>query len=134
MVCLILQAAGGALSTASAGTSQLGVNLALVGLSLQVAVMCAFCGFFADYLLRYFRSSLHRSGASMSAIFGLRLKLFFGFMVTAVVLILARCAYRLAELHEGYKGGLIKNETLFIALEGVLVASLLYPESIRAEL
>lgn len=81
--------------------------------------MCGFCGFFADYLIRYFRSSLHRSRTDINAIFGLRLKLFFGFIVTAVILILARCAYRLAELHEGYKGSMIKNEPLFIVLEGV---------------
>lgn len=48
-----------------------------------------------------------------------RLKLFFGFMVLAVVLTLARCVYRLAELHAGYRGGLIREEALFIALEGV---------------
>jgi hypothetical protein len=45
--------------------------------------------------------------------------MFFGFMVTAVVITLARCAYRLAELHEGYEGEMVGDEGLFIALEGV---------------
>lgn len=113
MVCLIFQAAGGALATASAGTSEAGINLALVGLSLQVVVMVAFCGFFADYLVRYSRSG------SSNAKFDLRCKLFFGFMALAIVLILTRCVYRLVELREGYSGDLVKDEALFIGLEGV---------------
>lgn len=114
MVCLVFQAVGGALATASAGTSQAGATLALVGLGLQVAVMVVFCGFFADYLVRYFRYG-------PPAKFGRRCKLFFVFMALAVVLILTRCTYRLVELRDGYRGSLIRDEYLFIALEGVCV-------------
>jgi len=112
--CLCLQAAGGALSTTSSGTSKLGVNLALAGLSLQVAVIVVFCGFFGDYMVRYFRSGL-------AAAFGLRMKVFFAALSTAILLILARCSYRCYELNEGYSGELIRDEGLFIALEGVLI-------------
>lgn len=112
MVCLIFQAVGGALATVSAGTSQIGIDMALVGLSLQVVVMVAFCSFFGDYLFRYFRrGSTHK--------FGTRCKLFFAFMALAVLLILIRCAYRLVELRDGYRGDLIGDEPLFIGLEGV---------------
>jgi len=45
-----------------------------------------------------------------------RLKLYFGFMVLAILLTLARCSYRLAELHEGYRGGLVRDEGLFIGV------------------
>jgi len=48
-----------------------------------------------------------------------RVKVFFGFMVAAVLLTLVRCAYRLVELREGYQGHLIHEEGLFIGLEGV---------------
>lgn len=112
VVCLIFQAVGGALSTASAGSSQIGVDMALVGLSLQVVVMVAFCAFFADYLIRYFR-------AGSTERFGTRAKLFFGFMALAIVLILVRCSYRLVELRNGYRGELIRDEPIFIGLEGV---------------
>jgi hypothetical protein len=112
LVCLVLQAAGGALSTSSSGKSQTGVNLALVGLALQVLVLVVFCGFFGDYLWRYFRSGLATS-------LTLRMRLFFGFLASAVLLILIRCSYRLAELHEGYSGHLFRDEGLFIGLEGV---------------
>jgi phosphatidylglycerophosphate synthase len=91
--------------------------MALVGLSLQVVTMVAFCGFFADYLIRYFRSDIYRSG--LYTRMGKRPKLFFSFLALAISLILARCAYRLAELHDGYRGRLIHDEPLFIGLEGV---------------
>ncbi|KAI0385579.1 RTA1 like protein-domain-containing protein [Hypomontagnella monticulosa] len=129
IICLIFQAAGGGLSTASSGTSQIGVDMALVGLSLQVASMVIFCGFFADYLTRYFNSVAYKAntGRLVNGVkFGTRLKLFYSFMTLAIALILARCAYRLVELREGYRGSLIHNEPLFIGLEGVLVIVAVY--------
>lgn len=119
LLSLVLQAAGGGLSTSTSGKSQVGVDLALVGLSFQVFTMALFCGFFADYLMRYFRSAIWRNNRNTLGDSAARLKLFFGFMVLAILLILARCAYRLAELHAGYRGDLIREEGLFIGLEGV---------------
>ncbi|SPQ24693.1 6e80bec3-ca3f-4ba2-afb5-8579566786a1 [Thermothielavioides terrestris] len=63
LVSLALQAAGGGLSTSSSGSSQVGVDLALVGLGLQVFTMLLFCGLFADYLIRYARSRGRRGDA-----------------------------------------------------------------------
>lgn len=135
MVCLVFQAAGGALSTASSGSSVVGVDLALAGLSLQVIAMAAFSAVFGDYLLRYVRfekkkeqkESRHVEAAGAGAggrdafvsRFTPRMKAFFGFMAAAVLLILTRCAYRVAELHQGYSGTLIREQSLFIGLEGV---------------
>jgi hypothetical protein len=100
----------------------------------EVFTIVLFCAFFADYLIRYFRSGhwqrlgntdTHSSDEDPAAsTMGMvhsatRLKLFFGFMVLAVILTLVRCAYRLAELHEGYAGELVRDEALFIGLEGV---------------
>lgn len=132
LVCLVFQSAGGALSTASAGASQVGVDLALVGLSLQVVAMTAFGSLFVDFLVRYFRSDTYReakkrqqsqsagdAGAGLGNYRQMRLRLFFAGMGTAFVLILTRCCYRLAELRNGYRGKLIRDEPLFIGLEGV---------------
>lgn len=113
LVCLVLQAAGGALSTVSSGSSQTGVDVALAGLSFQVAILVVFCCLFADYLIRYFRSG---SAGSVT----MRMRIFFGFLSTAIVLILGRCAYRCYELSQGYSDSdLITDEGLFIGLEGV---------------
>lgn len=124
---LVFQAAGGALSTSTKGNSQLGINLSLIGLSFQVLTLIIFCAFFGDYLLRYFRSGFWRQRAAVyraSDKGGLltqanRLMLFFGFMGVAILLTLTRCAYRLAELHEGYRGTLVRDEPLFVGFEGV---------------
>ncbi|KAM7207401.1 sphingoid long-chain base transporter RSB1 [Naviculisporaceae sp. PSN 640] len=126
---LAVQAAGGALSTSTSGQSQTGVDLALVGLSFQVFTIILFCGFFGDFLVRYFRSADWKErlkNASTEGFTTTRLKLYFGFMVLAVLLILARCSYRLAELHEGYTGEILRDEGLFIALEGVMVLASVY--------
>ncbi|KAF5654147.1 phospholipid-translocating ATPase [Fusarium sp. NRRL 25303] len=116
VVCLVLQAAGGALSTVSQGSSQTGIDIALAGLSLQVVILVLFCALLGDYLWRYFRSG------NASAM-GNRMRIFFGFLSAAVILILARCAFRCYELSKGYRNSdLITDEGLFIGLEGVLIA------------
>ncbi|KAJ0346077.1 hypothetical protein COL154_008754 [Colletotrichum chrysophilum] len=113
--CLVIQAAGGAISTDSKGDSDLGVNLAMGGLVIQVVVIVVFCAVFADYMIRYTRSSYTRKLAQ-------REKIFFGFLALAVALILARCSYRVDELSEGYSNSTkVTDEGLFIGLEGVLI-------------
>ncbi|KAG5976135.1 hypothetical protein E4U55_007486 [Claviceps digitariae] len=114
VVCLALQAAGGAMSTTSTGDDRSGVNISMAGLALQVIVLTAFAGCFADYMIRYVRSDKARK-------FDWRLRSFFGGLVTSTLLILARCAYRVAELKDGYDGHLIREEAPFIVLEGVLI-------------
>lgn len=107
------------MSTTSSGASQTGVDLALAGLVLQVVFMLIFCILFADYLIRYARFSKTSAVGGGGPKFTRRLWVFFSFTGTATLLILARCAYRLAELHEGYGGELVRDEALFIGLEGV---------------
>ncbi|KAK7725843.1 hypothetical protein SLS63_007835 [Diaporthe eres] len=121
LICLVIQAAGGAMSTTSSGASQTGVDLALAGLVLQVVFMLVFCALFADYLIRYHRFSKTSAVGGGGPKFTRRLAVFFGFTATATLLILVRCAYRLAELHEGYGGDLVRDEALFIGLEGVMI-------------
>lgn len=108
---LLIQAAGGALSIASKGTSGTGVNLALAGLSMQVLTICIFCAFMGDFVYRYTRSD--HGGAV-----GVRMMVFFGGLAAAIVLITVRCVYRLAELNQGYRGKLVRHEVLFIVFEG----------------
>ncbi|KAI1084504.1 RTA1 like protein-domain-containing protein [Whalleya microplaca] len=116
IISLALQAAGGAMSSSSAGSSDLDTNLALAGLAFQVATIFTFCSFLFDFIIRYFRSPQGRIAISK---IGSQLKLFFGFMFLAMFLTVVRSVYRLVELREGYSGDLIKEEPLFIALEGV---------------
>ncbi|KAM0273378.1 hypothetical protein ACHAPA_001531 [Fusarium lateritium] len=112
IVCLILQAAGGAMSTSS--DSSVGVDVSMAGLVLQVVVLVVFIAVFADYMVRYWRSG--RAEA-----FGWRMVAFFVGLSTAIILVLTRCIYRVAELREGYDGDLIKHEIPFIILEGAVI-------------
>jgi hypothetical protein len=112
VVCLILQAAGGALSTSD--DSQIGVDISMAGLILQVIVIVAFVVAFADYMVRYWRSGHMDS-------FGWRVKAFFVGLAASIILILTRCIYRVAELQDGYSGELITHEIPFIILEGVVI-------------
>jgi hypothetical protein len=114
IVCLALQAAGGAMSADTTGSNKTGVDISQAGLSLQVIVLVLFILAFSDYMFRYLRSG-RASG------FGWRLTAFFTGLTSATLLILARCAYRVAELQDGYNGKLIKEEAPFIVLEGVFV-------------
>ncbi|KAG5982303.1 hypothetical protein E4U55_002075 [Claviceps digitariae] len=115
LVCLVLQAAGGAMSTQSEGSSDTGINITMAGLILQVIVIGVFIGAFADYLLRYVRNP-HTPQLRT------RMRLFLSFLTLAIVLILGRSIYRAYELSRGYRGSdLIRNQVLFIVLEGVLI-------------
>lgn len=114
VVCLVLQAAGGAMSTNSDGSNQTGVDISMAGLILQVIVLVAFLVAFGDYMFRYWRSG------RMEAM-EWKLKTFFSGLLTSILLILARCAYRVAELKDGYSGDIITHEAPFIALEGVFI-------------
>ncbi|KAM6484266.1 RTA1-domain-containing protein [Trichoderma sp. SZMC 28011] len=111
---LALQGAGGALSASSSGSSQTGVNIALAGLILQVITLVIFCAIFGDFFFRYARSS-------KGQVHELREKLFVGFLSASVLSTLVRCIFRADELKDGYDGSTVKNEGLFIGLEGVLV-------------
>ncbi|CAI7611324.1 unnamed protein product [Penicillium pancosmium] len=113
IISLGLQGAGGGLSASSSGSSQIGVDIAMAGLILQVVMLFVFLGLFSDFSIRYMSSDSARN-------IGTRGKLFFGFLLLAVLTTLARCIFRADELKEGYTGGsLISNEGLFIGLEGV---------------
>ncbi|KAM0562070.1 hypothetical protein ACHAPJ_002514 [Fusarium lateritium] len=112
IVCLILQAAGGAMSTSDDG--DVGVDVSMAGLALQVIVLVAFIAAFADYMIRYLMSGQAKT-------FNWRLKTFFLGLSASIILILTRCIYRVAELREGYDGDLIKHEIPFIILEGIVI-------------
>lgn len=98
--------------------------IALAGLALQVTTLVLFCVIYIEYIVRYYRSGLaklHAPNRRMSTgmTFGARLKVFFLFEMLAIVMISARCAFRVAELRDGYGGFLVRREGFFIGLEGV---------------
>ncbi|KAM0722244.1 hypothetical protein Q7P37_001685 [Cladosporium fusiforme] len=119
VLCLVIQAAGGALSTQSNGSSQAGVDAALAGLSLQVVVIFLFMALSVQYAFSYRRDvkAGKVSGAGLDA----RFKLFVVCLSLAILVIFIRCAFRIYELSEGYTGSAFHDEGMFIGLESIMI-------------
>lgn len=115
LVSLVLQGAGGGLSSSSSGSSQAGVDVAIAGLSFQVFTLVVFIGLAGDYAVRYWRN------AHTEKSFPRNFRVFVAFLSLAIILILIRCIYRIDELSDGYNGPLIHDEGLFVGLEGVMI-------------
>lgn len=113
VICLVLQATGGALSATGQQIEDVntGVDVSKAGLILQVVVLVFFLSFFTDYLVLYRKH--HRNSEFLRS-----LKVFLGFIYAAVVMILVRCIYRIIELKDGYFGEGFRQEGEFIGLEG----------------
>lgn len=110
VISLVLQAAGGALSTVSDGQS--GVSISLAGLAFQVFTLLVFIVLGALYTLDF-----QRKGSSQTRRPDNEFKLFAAFLAFATVAIFVRCAFRIYELNGGYTGAAIRDEGLFIGLE-----------------
>ncbi|KAL8913010.1 MAG: hypothetical protein Q9171_002078 [Xanthocarpia ochracea] len=123
ILSLILQSVGGALSSTSDGDSNSAVNVSIAGLSFQVFVILVFIALTLEYVYRY-RKGQRVTPRTTPLSRGF--KTFSIFMTISITLILIRCIYRIDELSEGYTGPLIRNEGLFIALEGVMVLVAVY--------
>jgi len=120
LVSLVLQAVGGAESSTSEGSSNTANYIALAGLSFQVFTLLIFIALALDYVVRYWSYRRSLTAAERKPL-SMRFKVFAAFFSLAIILILVRCIYRIDELSDGYSGPLIRNEALFIGLEGVMI-------------
>ena len=104
------------MSSTSNGASTAGVNIALAGLSFQVATITFFCFVVADYAVRS-RHTVAKYGLNT------QFKIFASFLLLAILTIFIRCCYRVYELSEGYSqdSEALRDEPLFIGLESVMV-------------
>jgi hypothetical protein len=122
--CLTLQGAGGGIAaTAGPGSSlqDVGTNLMIAGVVLQVVVLSIFGALLAEYMVRTYRC---RDQLSVQATTLAHQKSFRGFcfsLVIAFVGIFIRCIYRIPELSGGWRSELMRKEVDFIVLEGVMI-------------
>ncbi|RHZ67298.1 hypothetical protein CDV55_107863 [Aspergillus turcosus] len=121
LLCLILQAAGGAV-TATAGQDQddlrrTGINIMITGLAAQVASLGAFMALAIDYLWR-----LRRQGQLQSRMFpsggSWKWRGFLWGLGIATFCIFVRSIFRTAELNGGFSSDLANDEVAFMILEG----------------
>ncbi|EEP79694.1 hypothetical protein UREG_04540 [Uncinocarpus reesii 1704] len=129
IISLILQGAGGgvaSMAVQSDGDPKPGTNVMVAGLVFQVCSLLAFILLTLEFVWRARATRSAANGAGWGTektstrnrklwLFGLPFSL-------AVLCIFIRCAFRVAELSNGWTGGLIKHENTFIGLEGAVIA------------
>jgi hypothetical protein len=144
LISLVLQAAGGAITSIAddQSTHDMGVNIMIAGLAFQVASLVVFSVLAIEYGVRALRGRrLHSSIVERPANWMRRLFLlgmyitprpsFVGISLTrvsisglaaAVVLILIRSSFRVAELQGGFHSSLANDEVALMILEGAMVS------------
>ncbi|GME81675.1 unnamed protein product [Ambrosiozyma monospora] len=121
VVSFLVQSSGGGLAAkAESGNANLGFNIMLGGLILQVITMTVFMVMVG----RYF-SKVHANRFNLDQKYvGIRISGFFQAVMwsilAAILLIYIRSIYRVAEMANGWGSDIMHNETLFLVLDGFL--------------
>jgi len=132
VVSLSLQGAGGGVASVDAQNQKsptLGDNIMIAGLASQVFSLTLFAALAAEYGVRV--SQAHARDVSeeknmrgkrwMAKREARRLEAFLAAIGLAFLLIYIRCVYRIIELSGGWNSRLMKEETKFVILEGVMI-------------
>lgn len=99
--------------------SKTGTHLIIAGLAFQIFTMSLFGLLCLEFGIRA-HFDRHLIDPSTKGIRSLkRFQYFWVALAYVYALTMIRCIYRVAELSGGLESGLAKNETTFIALEGV---------------
>ncbi|KAJ6032636.1 RTA1-domain-containing protein [Penicillium herquei] len=127
LVSLILQAAGGAITSIADSDqqdlAQTGVNIMIAGLSSQVASLVLFIALCLQYAWSVHKNpdSLNKSSVMRELRNSFRWKAFLAGLVLATIVIFVRSVFRVAELRGGFHSSLANNEVLFMILEGAMI-------------
>ena len=127
-VSLSLQAAGGGLSAGAEGDDsqlELGSNIAIAGIIMQVVTLAIFAALAGLFFLRRHLALRNRASGKEEAttnpqLQSVRFKLFAGAIIIAFLTTFIRCVYRIAEMMGGWGNPLMQNEAEFIALDSVM--------------
>lgn len=124
-ISLLLQAIGGALaSTADTHASRdIGVHIMVAGLSTQVAATTSFA-VLCLHLAWRIRKNPEKLATDTDLVQFRHtrvFRLFLGAIAVAVLTILIRCAFRVAELSEGFNSDLANDETLFMIFDSAMM-------------
>ena len=104
---------------------QLGSNIAIAGIIMQVVTLAIFAALAGLFFLRRHlalrnRASDKEEAATNPQLKSMRFKLFAGAIVIAFLTIFTRCVYRIAEMMGGWGNPLMEDEAEFIALDSVM--------------
>ncbi|KAJ5628486.1 RTA1-domain-containing protein [Penicillium lividum] len=127
LVSLILQAAGGAITSIAdsdqQNLAQTGVNIMIAGLATQVASLVLFMALCLQYAWSVHKNpeALNEEPDMCELRNGLRWKAFLAGLALATVAIFIRSVFRVAELKGGFHSSLANNQVLFMVLEGAMI-------------
>lgn len=119
---IIMQAIGGAISSAtdSMAILDVGTNIMIAGLVFQVFTLLVFGLFAADYAFACYHHRSQLNPATTALRDTWRFRFFIAALWLAYLGILIRCAYRVAELVQGWTDNpILTDEGLFIGLDSV---------------
>lgn len=124
---LILQGAGGGIASTADGNNSMmkvGDGLMLAGVSWQVATLVLFSIAGFDYAIRRYRalSITPLSANAETTKNDPKFRAFMAAYLIAFVTLLTRCVYRIVEMQSGWGSSLMRDQVLFIILEGVMLS------------
>lgn len=119
---LVVQAVGGALSAEAVTEPQVevGKNVMIAGVTLQVAVTAPFLMLFFDYTIRRLRD-WKKAGIPKSERPYPKVELFTAIIGVSTTFVLIRCIYRIVEMANGWVGYLATHEVYFDTLDGLMI-------------
>ena len=122
-VSIILQGAGGAISAVATEKTFLdqGVDIMIAGLVSQVFTLSIFAGLCVDFAMQVKKNRRLLPPARQALISLWRFKFVTGAMAFAFLCIQTRCAYRVAELSQGWGSELMRKEDDFIIMDSMFV-------------
>lgn len=129
VLSLVLQALGGGMASAASHSNKnpdTGDHVMVTGLAFQVFTLFVFMLLCIDCAVRTVVRMNRMGEAALDPTHAvlrrsMKFRLFLVALALATVCIFIRSVFRVVELGEGWNGVLIKNQTLFIVLEGVMV-------------
>ena len=129
IVSLLLQAIGGGMASVASHQDKSPANgdhIMVAGLAFQVFTLLVFMCLCADFAVKTLRRIRTMGDTALDPRHSdlrsrLSFKAFLFALSLATLCIFIRSVYRVAELGEGWEGALIKNQSLFIGLEGAMV-------------
>ncbi|KAH6722146.1 RTA1 like protein-domain-containing protein [Leptodontidium sp. MPI-SDFR-AT-0119] len=124
IICLVLQALGGGIAASSdtQSSNDLGRNIMLAGLVLQVVSLTFFAIAAGEFGFRVWKGRGQWNERYISIVSTRLFKTFLVGLAVATVAIFIRSAYRIAELSGGFNSHLFTDdEVTFMILEGVMI-------------
>ncbi|KAL8699889.1 MAG: hypothetical protein Q9201_005753 [Fulgogasparrea decipioides] len=129
ILSLLLQAIGGGMASAASHSNKspdTGDHIMVTGLAFQVFTLLVFMLLCTDFAVRTVIRMNRMGEAALNPTHvtlrrSVKFRAFLVALALSTVCIFIRSVFRVIELGEGWDGALMKNQTLFIVLEGVMV-------------